>query len=96
MKQKEDLKWFIFHQIYIFGHQRNFLYQPRGFNSIEEHDTQIIKNWNEIITNEDEVYILGDLMLNNNEEGIKKLQQLNGKIHVILRKPWQLCSSRYL
>lgn len=69
-----------------FGHNKDFLYQSRGFNSIEEHDEQIIKNWNEIITNEDEVYILGDLMLNDNEGGIRKLQQLKGKIHIILRK----------
>ena len=27
-------------------------------------------------------------MLNDNENGIKKLQQLNGRIHVVLRKPW--------
>ena len=67
-----------------FGHNKNFLYEPRGFNSIEEHDEQIIKNWNEIITDEDDVYILGDLMLNDNESGIEKLKQLKGKIHIIL------------
>lgn len=62
------------------------MYKPRGFNSIQEHDEQIIKNWNEIITDEDEIYILGDLMLNDNEYGLKCLKQLKGKIHVILRK----------
>jgi len=66
-----------------FCHDRDFLYKPRGFNSIKEHDEQIIKNWNEIVTDEDEVYILGDLMLNDNEDGIRKLQQLKGKIHII-------------
>ena len=70
-----------------FSHNKEFLYKPRGFNSIEEHDEQIIKNWNEIITDEDEVYILGDLMLNDNEGGIRKLQQLKGKIHIIVREP---------
>lgn len=62
------------------------MYKSRGFNSIQEHDEQIIKNWNEIITDEDEIYILGDLMLNDNEYGLKCLRQLKGKIHVILRK----------
>lgn len=66
-----------------FCHDRDFLYKPRGFNSIKEHDEQVIKNWNEIVTDEDEVYVLGDLMLNDNEDGIKKLQQLKGKIHII-------------
>lgn len=67
-----------------FGHNKDFLYEPRGFNSIEEHDKTIIENWNKIITPNDEVYILGDLMLNNNEHGIECLNKLNGHIHVIL------------
>jgi len=67
-----------------FCHNKPFLYEPRGFNSIEEHDETVIKNWNSVITNDDEVYILGDLMLNDNENGIKKLQQLKGKIHIVL------------
>ena len=29
-----------------FCHDKEFLYKPRGFNSIEEHDTAIIQNWN--------------------------------------------------
>ena len=29
-----------------FGHDRGFLYEPRGFNSPEEHDKGIIKNLN--------------------------------------------------
>lgn len=33
---------------------------------------------------EDDVYVLGDLMLGNNEEGIKKIKQLKGKLHIIL------------
>lgn len=69
-----------------FCHNKDFLYKPRGFNSIQEHDEQIIKNWNEIITDEDEIYILGDLILNDNEYGLKCLKQLKGKIHVILRE----------
>ena len=50
------------------GHDKPFLYEPRGFSSIEEHDTQILKRWNDIITNNDTVYILGDLCLGQNEK----------------------------
>ena len=67
-----------------FGHQRSFLWEPRGFNSIEEHDETIIKNWNEVVGPEDEVYHLGDVMLNNNEYGLECIKRLNGKIHLIL------------
>ena len=52
-----------------FGHIKDFLWSPRGFNSIEEHDEIIIKNWNELVAPEDEVYHLGDVMLNDNEHG---------------------------
>ena len=69
-----------------FCHDKSFLYEPRGFNSIEEHDENIIKNWNNIITPDDEVYLLGDVMLNDNVKGLNCLKQLNGKIHIILRK----------
>ena len=46
----------------------------RGFKSIEEHDAEIIKRWNEVITAEDDVYILGDLMLGDNAEGMNILK----------------------
>lgn len=66
-----------------FCHNRGFLYEPRGFSSIEEHDSVIIENWNKIVKNNDVVFLLGDLMLNDNENGIKKLNRLNGTIYYI-------------
>ena len=61
-----------------FCHDRQFIYGPRGFSSIKEHDETIVKNWNSIVQSDDTVYILGDLMLNDNEKGIEYLRQLNG------------------
>lgn len=66
-----------------FGHDRGFLYAPRGFENIEDHDETVIQNWNSIVEPEDEVYILGDLMLNNNEHGIECIKRLNGHLHII-------------
>lgn len=66
-----------------FCHQRAFLYEPRGFSSIEEHDETIIENWNKIVKPEDTVYLLGDIVLNDNKSGIEKLNQLNGAIYYI-------------
>ena len=48
----------------------------RKFSSLEEHDNLIINNWNNVVTNQDEVYILGDfswLYARETEEIIKKL-----------------------
>lgn len=65
-------------------HNKPFLYEPRGFTCIEEHDETIVKNWNEIVKYNDEAFILGDLMLMDNDAAMKYLKRLNGKIHVIL------------
>jgi len=67
-----------------FGHNKEFLYVSRGFNSIEEHDETVIKNWNSVVGPDDFVFILGDLMLNDNEDGIEKINRLNGKKYIIL------------
>lgn len=66
------------------GHHQPFLYEPRGFKTIEEHDQQIVKNWNEVIKENDEVYCLGDIMLNDNKNGINLWNQLNGQKRIIL------------
>lgn len=66
-----------------FGHEQEFLYVPRGFSSVEEHDEAIIKRWNEVITPEDTVWVLGDLMLGNNELGLQKLKRLNGHLNIV-------------
>ena len=65
------------------GHNKPFLYEPRGFKNIYEHDKQIIKNWNEIVQSEDDVFHLGDVMLGDNDYGLFCLKQLKGNIHII-------------
>lgn len=67
-----------------FGHQKDFLWAPRGFTSSAIHDETIIENWNNLIAPEDEVYHLGDVMLGDNEHGIECLRRLNGNIHIML------------
>ena len=67
-----------------FGHSKDFLWGPRGFKNSQEHDEMLIYNWNNLITPDDTVFILGDLMLENNEAGIKKLKRLMGQKIIIL------------
>lgn len=67
------------------GHNKDFCYAARGFNNIQEHDQTIIKNYNSIVNEEDEVYILGDLMLGENRENsLALLSKLKGHKHLIL------------
>lgn len=66
-----------------FGHNKEFLYGPRGFSNEFDMDNTIIKNHNAIVNPDDDVYCLGDVMLTNNEEGLRCLKSLKGKIHII-------------
>ena len=66
-----------------FYHDKDFIWQARGFKSIDEMNAEIVRRWNEIITVNDYVYILGDLTLGNVEEGFKLIAQLNGNLHII-------------
>ena len=66
-----------------FGRSREFIYKPRGFDSIEEHDKAIIDKHNIVVTNEDDVYVLGDLMLGDSTHGLECIKQMNGKLHII-------------
>ena len=66
-----------------FCHDREFLYGPRGFDNVEQMNRAIIENWNSVVGNYDVVYVLGDLMLNDNERAIHYINQLKGYIYII-------------
>lgn len=66
-----------------FGHDRQFLFGPRGFENIADHDAAVIANWNAVVGPDDIVYHLGDVMLNDNAHGLECLRQLNGHIKII-------------
>lgn len=65
-------------------HDKPFIYEPRGFKTIQEMNNAIIENWNSIVSMDDDVYVLGDLLLNDNEKGIQLIKNLKGNIHVVL------------
>lgn len=58
--------------------------KARNFKNEYEMNETLIKNWNTVIKMDDDVYLLGDLMLNDNETGLKCIKQLKGSIHIVL------------
>lgn len=66
-----------------FGHDKEFLYGPRGFTNIKDMNEAIIENWNSVVKPGDITYLLGDIMLGDNEAGIECVRQLNGQIFII-------------
>lgn len=67
-----------------FNHNREFIYKSRGFVNVWDMNKEIVDNWNSKVKDNDIVYVLGDLMLGNNEKGKKFLTQLKGDLHIIL------------
>lgn len=66
------------------GHDKEFIWKARGFKSVDEMNRIIIENLVNNVQPEDDLYILGDLILGNIEEGKKLLRRIPGKVHVIL------------
>ena len=63
---------FFFSSDFHLGHSRDWLYQPRGFNSILEHDEGVIKSINDNVAENDVLFYLGDFCLNATEEQFHK------------------------
>ena len=69
---------------YHFGHDKEFLWGPRGLPSMFANSQAIVGNHNAMVKDEDDVYVLGDLMLGDNEYGLQMIKSLKGKLHIIL------------
>jgi calcineurin-like phosphoesterase family protein len=73
-----------------YGHytssERNILkFCNRPFQTIEEHDEALIKNWNNVVSDDDRVYVLGDVLLGRHKANPNAiLSRLQGKeLHLI-------------
>ena len=65
-----------------FGHDREFIWKARGYESIKEMNEDYVEKWNSIVTDEDDVYVLGDLMLGE-QSNIEYIKCLKGKLHIV-------------
>ena len=62
-----------------FGHKRVINFDQRPFLNTEEMESILIANWNNKVTNQDTVYILGDFCFGKEPEWLRLLNQLKGK-----------------
>ena len=60
------------------NHDKEFLWGPRGFSNVKEMNEAIVERWNSVVKEEDIVYTLGDIAMNDAEGAIAYLNQLNG------------------
>lgn len=66
-----------------FYHKNVIKHVNRPFHSVEEMNEKLIKNWNNRIKSEDEVYILGDFTMKGTEYATDILRKLKGKKYLI-------------
>ena len=71
---------------YHFQHNREFIYKPRGFENVDEMNETIIVNHNDVVREDDDVYLLGDLMLGGPDKmeiGLEMIRALKGRLHLV-------------
>ena len=66
-----------------FGHRNIIRAAHRPFETAEEMDAALIKNWNDRVAADDEVYILGDLSLRGPQYTMQILRQLKGVKYLV-------------
>lgn len=69
-----------------FWHDKEFIWQARGFTNVEEMNEAIVERHNSIVLPDDEVYCLGDCGLGGAEhlDDVKQLiERMNGRLHLI-------------
>ena len=62
------------------GHENIIKYCNRPFSSIEEMDEELITRWNDVVSQNDTIYHLGDFALGSHQVAVRYLEQLNGRI----------------
>lgn len=64
------------------GHKKILEYDKRPFSSVKEMKEVIFENWQNTVTNKDDVYLLGDCAMNR--EDWEDLLKLKGRKHMIM------------
>ena len=67
-----------------FGHANVIKHDVRPFENVEEMDRYLIEAWNSRVTDNDDVYIIGDFTFRNVKSVRWYAEQLNGHKHLIL------------
>ena len=67
-----------------FSHENCLSFDNRPFKTIEEHDAELVRRWNDVVGFDDDVWILGDISWANPTKTIEIFSQLNGNKHLCI------------
>ena len=66
-----------------FGHKNIIKFSNRPFDDEDHMNEELIKSWNSVVGEDDDVYHDGDFSLTNSNKTERILERLNGNIHLI-------------
>jgi calcineurin-like phosphoesterase family protein len=70
-----------------FCHNKSFIYEKRGYETIEKHDEGIIEKWNSVVKPTDSVIHLGDFLVgagrDSESKGRRIMSRLNGHKYLL-------------
>lgn len=67
-----------------YGHGNIIGFADRPFNDVNHMNEMMIKNWNDTVTSDDEVWVVGDAFMGVKSDTIKYIPRLLGKITLIV------------
>lgn len=67
-----------------FGHENIIKLCRRPFADADEMDIALITKWNSVVTDSDDVYIVGDFCYKSSRKPVDYLKELNGRKHLIV------------
>lgn len=67
-----------------FFHENVIRFCNRPFGSVEHMNSTLITNWNNVVTNEDHIWVLGDFSFGKEEQTREVLDQLKGIKHLVV------------
>lgn len=67
-----------------FGHANIIKFCQRPWKTVEEMDAGLIERWNEVVTEQDEVWILGDVAMTGWRQALSNVSLLAGRKHLIV------------
>lgn len=66
-----------------FGHTNIIKFASRPFDSVPHMNESLIANWNETVTPDDTVMVLGDFVMGKKDETLPLVERLNGTIYLV-------------
>ena len=80
-----------------YGHANVIGFCDRPFADVREMNRALIKNWNLVVTSDDEAWVLGDCFLKIGwQEAYKIMKQLNGKKYLVMGNHDKFTRQKYL